>query len=505
MLKRILLGLLLGVTLLSAVACGSGDMAEGTTAVSSQSVPATVEYDFADCKIVYGGSASSDAVKYAQRVQARLRSSTLQEIPLETDAAETAAKEILIGDTNRPESAQVKAKLPTDAGHAYRIELVGNKFVLVATDDDALETAVQCFIYDVVKEIRNVKLTLASDYCYADSYQITTELLSSGVQIKQELITTIYGATAENPNVDLSYARIIELAHNGAYNGVLLATGESLDVGTYLIHRSTDFGATWETVGKVSAQMKDMIANWQPMLFELPCKVGDLEEGTILLAGCIRNSNTTKTNMVIYKSTDFGSTWSLVSIVDSADGFSTTGGLSKGLWEPFLLCDDDGKLWCFYSDEKEAEEHSQKLVCRYSADGVNWSETQEVVALEDPNMRPGMITVTRLGDGQYLATYEIVGMPDVPIYFKITDDLNHWDPADIGSPVATKRGETLGSAPYVCWTPAGGDCGTLLVTANHTAGKTDEESAILLASYDYGDRWVVIDNPLSLRTNTEGR
>ncbi|MBQ8382458.1 MAG: hypothetical protein IJX47_04545, partial [Clostridia bacterium] len=35
--------------------------------------------------------------------------------------------------------------------------------------------------------------------------------------------------------------------------------------------------------------------------------------------------------------------------------------------------------------------------------------------------------------------------------------------------------------------------------------KTDEESAILLASFDYGDSWVVIDNPLSFRTNTEGR
>ena len=438
-------------------------------------------------------------------MKAQLRSKLAAEVEITSDEAAAADAEILVGDTNRPESAEVKSRLAGDAKHVYRYELVNGKFVIVANNDAALETAVQCFIYDVIKEIRDGKLSLSSDFAYTDSYEVSTELLSNGVQIKTNLITTIYGATPQKNQVDLSYARIIELAHNGDYNGVLLATSESLDVGQYLIHRSTDFGKTWEKVGEVSAQMKDMVANWQPMLYELPCKVGNMPEGTILLAGCIRNTSTTKTNMVIYKSNDFGATWKIVSTVDSADGFSTTGGLSKGLWEPYLMCDDNGKLWCFYSDEKEAEQHSQKLVCRYSTDGINWSETQEVVALEDPNMRPGMITVTRLGDGRYLATYEIVGLPDVPIYFKITDDLSNWNPADIGTPVATKRGETLGSAPFVCWTPAGGEKGTILVTANHTAGKTDDESAIILASFNYGESWQIIENPLSFSAKIDAR
>ncbi|MBQ7354120.1 MAG: exo-alpha-sialidase, partial [Clostridia bacterium] len=299
--------------------------------------------------------------------------------------------------------------------------------------------------------------------------------------------------------------RIIELSHNGDFNGVLLATSESLDVDKYLIHRSTDFGQTWEQVGSVSSQMKNLVANWQPMLFELPCQVGDLAEGTILLAGCVRNSDTTKTNMVIYKSTDFGASWKLVSTVDSADGFSTSGGLSKGLWEPFLLCDDDGKLWCFYSDEKEAEVHSQKLVCRYSTDGINWSETRDVVAAEQQSLRPGMITVTRLGDGRYLATYEIVGKPNNAIHFKITDDLNDWNPSDIGQPVVTKRGEGFGSAPYCVWTPAGGDCGTLIVAAMFNYNETDEKAADLLISFDYGKTWTAIQNPLYYQTNVESR
>ncbi|MBQ8287195.1 MAG: exo-alpha-sialidase [Clostridia bacterium] len=505
MFKRILPCLLLSATLLSAAACDSGDTAETTPAVSDDTAPATVDYDFTDCKVIYSASANTDVTRYAERVRTQLRSATLQEISLETDASEAAVKEILVGDTNRPESAEVKAKLPADAGHAYRIELVGDKFVIVATDDVALETAVQCFIYDVVKEIRDAKLPLASDYCYADSYGSSTLLFSSGVQMKTQLVTTIYGPTDKQNVTNLSYGRIIELAHNGAYNGVLLATSESLDVEKYLIHRSTDFGQTWEQVGAVTSQMKNLVANWQPMLYELPCQVGDMAEGTILLAGCVRNSDTTKTNMVIYKSTDFGSSWKLVSTVDSADGFSTTGGLSKGLWEPFLMCDDDGKLWCFYSDEKEAETHSQKLVCRYSTDGVSWSETQDVVAADNQSLRPGMITVTRLGDGRYLATYEIVGMSNNPIYFKITDDLTDWNPSDIGEPVVTKRGEGFGSAPHCVWTPAGGKCGTLIVAAMFNYNETDEKAADLLVSFDYGETWTAIENPLYYKTNVEAR
>lgn len=506
MIKRIFAGLLIGATLLAAISCTSDKPTETTTAADGdQSTPATVEYDFSDCKVIYGASASSDAAKYAQRVKTQLRSQTLVEVAYETDSAEPSAKEILVGDTNRPESTMAKAKLPADAAHAYRIELAGEKFVIVATDDDALETAVQCFIYNVVKEIREMKLTVPADYSYADTYGVAVEMFSNGVQMKTDLITTIYGPTKEYTKPNLSYGRIIELAHNGAYNGVLLATCESLDVDKYLIHRSTDFGKTWEQVGEVTAQMKSMVANWQPMLFELPCKVGDLEEGTLLLAGCVRNSDTTKTHMVIYKSTDLGATWKLYSTVDSAGGFSTTGGLSKGLWEPFLLCDDDGKLWCFYSDEKEAEIHSQKLVCRYSTDGINWSATQDVVAADNANLRPGMITVTRMGDGRYLATYEIVGMANNAIHFKITDDLTDWNPSDIGDPVVTKRGEGFGSAPYCIWTPAGGECGTLLVAAMFNYNESDETAADLMVSFDYGKNWTAIQNPLYYKTTVESR
>ncbi len=503
MIRCIFTCVLTGVILLSAVACSAGEPQE--TAPAPAPVPAEREYDFTDVRVIYPASAGDAAQSAAQSVKTQLRSNLLAEVAMEADSSPATAREVLVGDTNRPESAAAKAKLPADQVNAYRIELSGDKFVIVASSDDALVTAARCFINDVVKSIREKKLTLPGNYCYADSYGVAADLLTNGVQIKTQLISTIYGSTPQKLITDLSYGRIVELAHNGAYNGMLIATSEAVNDDHYPVHRSTDFGATWEKVGEVHAQKKDRVANWQPMLFELPCKVGDLEEGTLLLAGCIRNGNTTKTEMVIYKSTDFGSNWSLVSTVDSADGFSTAGGLSKGLWEPFLLTDDDGVLWCFYSDEKEAEVHSQKLVCRHSTDGIHWSETQDVVALEDKNLRPGMITVTRMGNGQYVATYEIVGMANNAIHFKTTDDLTDWNPADKGSPVVTKKGEGFGSAPYCAWIPTGGDCGTLVVAAMFNYDQPDEIAADFLLSFDYGETFVAVKNPLYYETTVEAR
>lgn len=309
--------------------------------------------------------------------------------------------------------------------------------------------------------------------------------------------TTIYVPTAEDPAPELTYPRIIRLEHSGNANGVWLSTAESLNVDAYQIHRRLDYGKTWSKVGEVTSHIKGMIANWRPMLYELPCQVGDMPEGTLLLAGCVSNAATTRTMMCIYKSNDWGKTWSFISTVAEANGFSTTGGLSKGLWEPFLLCDDSGKRYCYYSDETDAEKHSQMIVCRSGTDGKNWSETQWIVAASNSGLRPGMPTVTRLGDGWYFITYEIVGMANNPIHYKITDDLSDWgDVSSIGTPVESRKGEGFGSAPYCCWISAGGGQELLVVTAMFDYGKTDDTAAHWLISRDLGKTWQRIENPL---------
>lgn len=309
--------------------------------------------------------------------------------------------------------------------------------------------------------------------------------------------STVYGPTKEDPAPELTYARIIELAHNGEHNGTLLATGESLNVSRYLIHRSTDGGKSFEQVGEVKAKTSKYIANWQPMLYELPCAVGNLPEGTILLAGCTRNYDTSKTEMTVYASTDLGESWKYVSAVAEGGGFGQVNGMSNGLWEPFLLCDESGTLYCFYSDETDCTNHSQMIVCRSSKDGVNWSETQRIVASNQQNLRPGMPTVTKMGNGKYFLTYEMVGMNGNPIYCKTTEDLSDWgNPAGIGTEVVSGRGVSVGSTPYCCWIPGGSENGTLIVTGKNMVKGSSKTGTDWLVSYDFGKTFTNIANPL---------
>lgn len=233
------------------------------------------------------------------------------------------------------------------------------------------------------------------------------------------------------------------------------------------------------------------------MLYELPASLGALPAGTLLLAGCIRNRPTSETAMCVYQSNDLGEQWSYLSTVAEGGGFSQSGGLSTGLWEPFLYM-ENGVLWCFYSDELDAARHSQMLVCRYSTDGVHWSETIRIVACDDPHLGPGMITVTPMGNGKYALCYEMVGIHSNPVYCKTTADLSNWgDPADMGRIVTTPEGKGVGSTPYCCWLPAGSACGTLIVTGKNLSGTgTSRTGTDWLISTDYGNSWTAVDNPL---------
>lgn len=323
---------------------------------------------------------------------------------------------------------------------------------------------------------------------------------SANLQIMRR--STVYGPTQEDPAPELTYPRILRLEHSGEHNGILLSTAESLHLEAYLLHRSDDDGRTWRQVGAVMSHRPDRIANWQPMLYELPAPVGEMPVGTLLLAGCIRNRPTSETAMCIYQSNDLGETWTYLSTVAEGGGFSRTGGLSTGLWEPFLLW-AQGKLWCFYSDELDAEHHSQMIVYRSSTDGVHWSETQRIVACADPHLRPGMVTVSQMGNGRYFITYEMVGIRNNPIYCKTTSDLTDWgDPTDLGTRVETPEGKGIGSTPYCCWLPSGGACGTLIVTGKNPSGTGESKTGTdWLISHDYGKSWVAVDNPLPYTQN----
>lgn len=415
------------------------------------------------------------------------------------DTVSIGAKEILIGDTNRAESATAKAALTETEATAFRVAVTNGKVTLVGKDESSIVLGVKRFLGTA---LANGETEIAEDHSliYATDGKITVFDDLSVLEIGEPSV--IFGADRYNQSAKVNYPRVIVLEHNGENNGVMLATMQSTEMDGYRIFRSDDEGKTWKEITQVRNRTHDRVlaANWQPTIFELPTAVGDMPAGTLLLSGCAHRTdgkNDLITTLCVWKSTDLGKTWTHIS--DVADSYVSKGG--NGVWEPVFEMSDDGKLVCFYSDENDRDNHSQTLLYRTSTDGVHWSESSPAVALSNPSLRPGMITLVRLNNGKYFATYEVVGLKGGPVHFRIADSLTDWgDVSKIGTLMLS--GNTgMGTSPAVGYAPNVGECGMLFVAAEHMVenGTYDKDTvrfSKLFVSLDYGATWTILDNPM---------
>jgi hypothetical protein len=99
--------------------------------------------------------------------------------------------------------------------------------------------------------------------------------------------------------------------------------------------------------------------------------------------------------------------------------------------------------------------------------------------------------------------YEIVGMAGNPVYYKTTDDPTDWgDPADTGTKIQAGR-KTLAATPWCTWIPAGGECGTLIVTGWRMASGQSNTGSDIFLSFDYGKTWTTMDNYYSYQWNND--
>ena len=80
-------------------------------------------------------------------------------VEFEDDWAEVREYEILVGMTNRPESAQVAEGL---ADYTYKIEVVGKKIVIVGKDDKATAAGVQYFMSTYLTDVAKITETLSA-------------------------------------------------------------------------------------------------------------------------------------------------------------------------------------------------------------------------------------------------------------------------------------------------------------------------------------------------------
>ncbi len=324
----------------------------------------------------------------------------------------------------------------------------------------------------------------------ASTLNMPYELLP--VDFSVENVSDIYVPESENSNV-AEYPSVIKLCHqkNEEDNGKLLATFEKWG-DTYPVYISNDDAETWQYVSTVKDNLNEGYWNeWMPFLYELPKDMGNFEKGTVILAATsVYGEGVTDSTVTLYSSTDLGKTFNAFCNVDKA------GGTDWGVWEPYLIFEEEtGRLFCFYSDDSDPE-YSQKLVFKYTTDLVNWSEKKECVACDDPALRPGMCSVTKMGNGEYLMVYEMVGIDGNPVYCKKTTSLDDWGNVSDYGEIVSAAGKTFGSSPYTAWTPAGGKCGTLIVVGKHPIKGKSKTGTDMFVSFDYGKTFAPVDNPI---------
>lgn len=296
--------------------------------------------------------------------------------------------------------------------------------------------------------------------------------------------------TFDDPLVTGLGTRVIRLANAGAENGTLVATFEQWSNAEprpsvpYPVKRSTDGGATWTTVAELedgaTGEGRPWPLKWTPTLLELA-------DGTIVMVGAVSGP---LVEFQLWRSADHGRTWTYGGVIQAS---SQEG---KPVWEPCLILGPNGELIVFFADERDPA-HAQKISRIVSTDGgATWSAPADVVAHPDPAMRPGMPIATRLPDGRYLVSYELVGAP-VAAEARVVasaDGISWPNPADLGTRPESADRRYLASYPYLTWAPGLGDNGQLFLLGGYTidartGAPSPENRQTVLVSYDLGATW----------------
>ena len=465
-----------------------------TTTVVTTSSPDVFKVDLSEYTIIRYEKENDATCTAVSNFKSMIKDATGYNIKIKIDEVrkgetlDESKPEILIGKTNRTASKNALERLNESETRDYIIEIKGNKIVLIGKNDTSLYYAMREFVRLFVSSLdKQTVLAVDKEVSIAgnisDKLYVMNDLMCAEV-LKDNVMQSAYNDSSLMP----TYQRIVKLEHNGENNGTLFVTGQ-WSRNSFPIYRSTDDGKRWTLITTVTEKFDTSLnGNWQPHIFELPNKVGDMPEGTLLLAGCSHADS--RTAMCIWRSFDLGKTWEEYTIVDKHNG-------PGGLWEPFLICDEDGSLVCFYSDESEVSDYGgQRLVFKVSKDGKTWGEKKYCVAPENKHLRPGMVTVAKAGYNGYVMAYEMIGSSTLNgiLYSKSSESLTEWDYTDYGTLIKTDQNVVASHTPYCEWTPLGGELGTVFVTGQH-GGYDKIPSSDIFVSYDLGKTWNSFTNP----------
>lgn len=225
--KRILSALLtavLCVSMFSSCTTGVSDSGTGQTTTTSPDIDdgklVIAAGGISDYSIILPSSASYNVESFATNVQTLIQETSGIELPLSDDSAEVGTYEILIGETNRNETAQAMEQL---GEYDYIVTVIGKKLVIYAASVNDYKTALSYLKNSLGADSI---FALPADLCYKGN-KITTfvadETISGNTQI--DITVTPYNNQAQ---VGLFIGEPYDIGMFGYYGYCLIATKNTL-------------------------------------------------------------------------------------------------------------------------------------------------------------------------------------------------------------------------------------------------------------------------------------
>jgi hypothetical protein len=313
---------------------------------------------------------------------------------------------------------------------------------------------------------------------------------------------TLYGDTVDHR---CFYERLVMLQ-----DGSLLATWmrnfplltEWTGMRPFYFYKSIDNGKKWRQTSILDTNEYGFLRGKQgmPGIFVFPEQLGSYPAGTILFATTDWDSASEYT-IHIFRSTDGGQSWAFHSSLAKRG--------SRNTWEPEFAVSADGRLICYYSDERQ-DGYDQCLALEVSEDGgKSWGGYKIIVGKEVPGWkpgvdptqwRPGMPRVLRLKNGKYFMAYENIAYdPNGIITWISSPDGIEWGDPTIAGSLITANGFCAYQCPEIALLDDDSMNGRLIVRGmNDTCSPSQ-----CFSSTDNGETWELFDAPLTAIRNED--